>query len=187
MENFISNYTNTPNPITKFINKIGGFKLDGGDYSENIELLEAMKKVPLYIKSIIIPSNNAEELENLTDHNMYNTTIDNLLLELWNSFKISTKAIENLQSIYPNFITLDCMPYFEAEAKYEVLFGNFTKLLSKLDNTSLGMIFGNNDYKIELKFSDVILKVVESSEECSYIRAKSVEICCVCEEFCWIK
>ena len=36
MNNFISNYVNTQNPITKFFNKINYVKLDG-DYSKMIE------------------------------------------------------------------------------------------------------------------------------------------------------
>ena len=39
-----------------------------------------MKKVPLYVKRIEISSNIAEELENLTDPNLHNTPIDNLLI-----------------------------------------------------------------------------------------------------------
>ena len=102
MKNFLSNYSNIPNPITKFFNKINYVRLDG-DYSENIEWLESMKKVPLYVKSIKIPSNNEEELENLTDPNLHNPPIENLQLELKN-FKISPKAIENLKKKY--FLTL---------------------------------------------------------------------------------
>ena len=36
MNNFISNYANMPNPITKFFNKIDYVKLDE-DHSKNIE------------------------------------------------------------------------------------------------------------------------------------------------------
>ena len=40
---------------------------------------------------------------------------------------------------------------------------------------------------LKLEFSDVILKIVESNEEYSYIRAKSVKISCEDKEYCWIK
>ena len=187
MNNFISKYANMPNPITKFFNKINYVELDG-DYSKNIEWLEAMKKVPLYIKTILIYSSNAEELENLTDPNLHNTPIKKLqLLAGSKRFNISSKTIENLQSIYPNSITIDYYSFYPDEAAKGSLFENFTKLLSKLNQTSLEMGFWNIDYRIELEFSDVILKVVESKEECSYIRAKWVEIRCEDEEFCWIK
>ena len=75
MNNFISNYANTPNPITKFFNKIDYVSLYG-DFREKIEWLEAMKEVPLYVKYIKISSNDAEELEILTDPNLHNTPID---------------------------------------------------------------------------------------------------------------
>ena len=91
------NYANTPNPITKFFNKIDYVSLYG-DYSKNIELLEAMKKVSLYVKCIWIFSDNTEELENLTDPNLHNTPISNLQLVL-ESCNFSSKAIENLKNI----------------------------------------------------------------------------------------
>ena len=97
MDNFINNYANIPNPITKFFNKIDEVVLDWDD-SKNIEWLEAMKKVPLYAKDIEIYLHNADELENLTDPKLHNTPIKNLILELLNNFKISSKTIENLKS-----------------------------------------------------------------------------------------
>ena len=118
MNNFISNYANIPNPITKFFNKIDYVELDG-DFSRNIEWLEAMKKVPLYFKCIELSSNNTEELEILTDPNLHSTPINNLQLEL-ESFNISSKTIENLKSIYPNLITLDCNPFEKDETKNQV-------------------------------------------------------------------
>ena len=186
INNFISKYANIPNPITKFFNKLDYVKLDG-DYSKNIEWLEAMKKVPLYVKCIKISSNNTEELEILTDPNLHSTPISNLRLELLKSFKISSKTIENLQSIYPKSITLDDYSVHSSEIVYQVLFGNFTKLLTKLDQTSLEMGFYGDKYYFTLEFNDVIFKVVESKKECSYIRAKSVKIHCTDEDFCWIK
>ena len=185
MNNFISNYANIPNPIAKLFNKIYFISLFGRDYSKKIEWLEAMKKVPLYVKHILIPSNNAEELENLTDPNLHNPPIDKLLLEL-ESCKFSSKTIENLKTIYPNSITLLCNPFDKDENEDQILFGNFTKLLSNLDQTSLEIGL-NKNYYLKLEFRDVIFKVVESFEECSYIRAKSVEIRCVYEEFCLIE
>ena len=185
MNKFISNYANIPNPTTKFFNKIEDVSIVGDDHTKTIEWLEAMKKVPLYVKSIKICSNNAEELENLTDSNLHNTPISNLRLEL-KSFNISAKTVENLQTICPNSITISDDSISIDETMNQILYGNFTKLLSKLDNTSLEMDFNNNHYKIYFEFNDVIFKVVESNEECSYIRAKSVEIRCIAEEFCWI-
>ena len=185
MENFISNYANIPNPRTKFFNKIEYVELDK-DYREKIEWLEAMKKVPLYVKYISIYPNDAEELENLTDPNLHNTQISNLELKLRNC-NFSSKTIENLETICPNSITLsDCSIYSDKDA-YKTLFENFTKLLSNLDQTSLDMDFGKEYYNFELEFSDVIFKVVESNEECSYIRANSIEIRCYDEGLCWIK
>ena len=186
MNNFISKYANTPNPITKFFNKIYSVYLHG-DYSKKIEWLEAMKKVPLYVKCIYIISDNTEELENLTDPNLHNTPINNLWLE-FKSFNISSKTIENLKAIYPNLITLKADHISNDETTYKTLFVIITKLLSNLDQTSLKMDF-NKFYScwIKLKFSDVIFKVVESNEECSYIRAKSVKIRCEDKEICWIK
>ena len=184
MNNFISNYANIPYPIAKFFNKLDALLLYG-NYSKQIEWLEAMKKVPLYVKCILIKSNNAEELENVTDPNLHNPPIDKLLLEL-ESCNFSSKTIENLKTIYPNLITLLCNPFDNDKNANQVLFGNFTKLLSNLDQTSLVMGF-NKNYYFKLYFSDVIFKVVESKQECSYIRAKSVEIPCVCEELCRIK
>ena len=162
-------------------------RLDG-DYSENIEWLEDMKKVPLYVKSIKIRSNNADELENLTDPNLHNVPINKLDLEL-NSINISSKTIENLKAIYPSSITLETESYLfcNDESKHQALFKNFTKLLSNLDQTSLEMDFNKYDYRIKLELNDVFWKVVESKKECSYIRAKSVEILCKDEDFCWIK
>ena len=151
-----------------------------------IEWLEAIKKAALYAKCIKISSNNTEELENLTDPNLHNTSIKNLELEL-ESCNFSSKAIKNLKTIYPNLITLYCGSFNKNETAKQVLFRNFTKLLSNLDQTSLEMIFKGYDYKIYLEFNDVILKVVESNEEYSYIRAKFVEIRCIDEEFFWIK
>ena len=78
-------------------------------------------------------------------------------------------------------------PEYEDEDTYQVLFENFIKLLSKLDQTSLKMHFEENNFDLKLEFNDVIFKLVESNEECSYIRAKSVEICCADKQFCWIK
>ena len=141
MNNFISNYANIPNPITKFFNKIFNFKLYGSDDRENIEWLEDMKKVPLYVKCIEICSNNVEELENLTDPNLHNTPISNLKLTLLNRFNISSKTIENLQSIYPNSIRIEVLTKTQDESTKKVLFENFTKLLSNMDHTSLEMDF----------------------------------------------
>ena len=186
MESFISNYANIPNPITKFFNKLDYVSLEGNYYKEDIEWLESMKKVPLYVNFIKIYPDNAEELENLTDPNLHNTPISNLELEL-NRIKISSKTIENLKAIYPNSITLSDDSEEKDESTNQTLFRNFTKLLSKLDRTSLEMYFWNIDYRFELEFRDVIFKVVESKEECSYIRAKLVKISCEYEEFCWIK
>ena len=186
MNNFIRYYSNIQNPITKFFNKIQNLELTG-DKSKNIKWLEAMKKVPLYVKWIRISSNNAEELENLTDPNLYNTLIDNLELALWNSFKFSSKTIENLKAIYPNSITLSTNHRNKGEPIKQALLMNFTKLLSKLDHTSLEMKLNKYSYNCKLEFSDVILKVVKSMKKCSYIRAKSVRIDCRAEEFCWIK
>ena len=146
-----------------------------------------MKKVPLYVKSIKIPLNDAEQLENLTDPNLHNTPINNLQLKYLKSFKISSKTIENLKKIYPSSITLSDNSKTKDEVSKQVLFENFTKLLSKLNLTSLMMDFEGNYFKLKLEFSDVILKSVESNEECSYIKAKLVEIRCEDEEFCWIK
>ena len=185
MNNFISNYANTPNPITKFFNKIEYVQLYG-DYSENIEWLEAMKKVPLYAKTFKIFSDNTEELENLTDPNLHNTPIDNIQLEL-ESCNFSSKLIENLKTIYPNSIRFYCNPFNKDETKHQVYFANFTKLLSNLDLNSLKLDFDWMYFYLNLDFSDVILKIVESNEEYSYIRAKSVEISCTDKEFCWIK
>ena len=151
-----------------------------------IEWLEAMKKVHLYVKHIWIPSNNAEELEKLTDPNLHNTSISNLQWE-FKSFNISSKTIENLKAIYPSLITLNLDYRYLNETTNQTLFGNFTKLLSKLNQTSLMMDFEGNYFKLKLEFSDVILKAVESNEECSYIRAKSIEIRFRDEKFCWIK
>ena len=144
-----------------------------------------MKKVPLYAKYISIVSKNEEQLEKLTDPNIHNTPIYNLWL--LNSFKISSKTVENLKAIYPNSIRLKANPKTEDEAINQVLFENFTKLLSMLDQSSLEMDFEQEDYYFKLVFNDAIFKVVESKRECSYIRAKSVEIRCSGEEFCWIK
>ena len=185
MNTFISKYANTPNPITKFFNKIDYVWLDE-DHSKNIEWLEAMKKVAFYVEKIRIYSNDAEQLENLTDPNLHNTPISNLQLEL-KSFNFSSKTIENLKTIYPNLITLLCNPWNWDETAKQVLFLNFTKLLSNLDQTSLEMIFSKCDYRIYLEFRDVIFKVVESKEECSYIRAKSVEILCGDDILRWIE
>ena len=183
MNNFISNYANILNPIAKFFNKIDRVKLDE-DYSKNIEWLEAMKKAPLYAKCISISSNNTKELENLTDPNLHNTPIGILELQLV-SWNFSSKTIENLKTIYPNSIRLYCNQFEKDENADQVLFGNFTKLLSNSNQTSLEMGFKRNYFKLE--FSDVIFKVVESFEECSYIRAKSVKISCEDKEFWWIK
>ena len=185
MNYFIRKYANIPNPIKNFFNKINYVRLCE-DYSKNIEWLEAMKKVPLYVKTISISSNNAEELEDLTDPNLLNTQISILKLVL-ESIKISDKTIENLQAIYPNSITLRDDSQTKDESTKEVLFGNFTKLLSKLDKTSLELEYYGNSNKFEIEFNDVIFKVVESKKECSYIRAKSVEIHCKGEELYWIK
>ena len=111
MNNFISNYVNIPNPITKFFNIINYVRLYGDDHSKNIEWLEAMKKVPLYVKLIEIYPNDAKEFENLTDPNLHNTPINNLWLE-FKSFYISSKTIENLKAIYPNSIRFEVDPYF---------------------------------------------------------------------------
>ena len=98
-----------------------------------------MKKAPLYVKTIEIYLKNAEELENLTDPNLHNTPISNLILKL-KIFKISAKTIENLKAIYPKLITL-CFydPHDKDVYAYKSLFENFTKLLSNLDQTSLVM------------------------------------------------
>ena len=186
MNNFIRKYANIPNPITSFFNKIDSALLYESNYREEIEWLEAMKKVPLYVKKIYINPNNAEELENLTDPNLHNTPINKLELE-FRSFSFSLKTIENLKAIYPNSITLEDDSVEKDESTNQALFENFTKLLSKLDRTSLEMIFQKNYYKIKIEFRDVIFKVVESKSECSYIRAKSVEIRCKDKQFCWIK
>ena len=146
-----------------------------------------MKKVPLYVKSIKIPLNDAEKLENLTDPNLHNTPINNLELNFLKSFKISPKTIENLKAIYPNSITLSDDSVEKDDYANQVLFGNFAKLLSKLDQTSLEMGFDEDYFGFKLEFSDVILRVVESKEECSYIRAKSVKIRCKDEELYLIK
>ena len=185
MNNFISNYANIPNPITKFFNKIDYVSLSGDD-SRNIEWLEAMKKVPLYVKNILIKSNNTEQLEILTDPNLHNTPIKHLIL-YFGSFKISSKTIENLKTLYPNLITIYFNPFEKDENKNQVLFLNFTKLLSKLYRTSLQMGFDGMYAYLTLEFSDVILKIVESNEEYSYIRAKSVKISCTDKELWWIK
>ena len=189
MGNFISNYANIPNPITKFFNKIDYVRLCE-DYSKMIWCLEAMKKVPLYVKKISIPSNYEEELEILTDPNLHNTPISNLELKLLDSFCFSSKTIENLKAIYPNLITLeadDSDLFCNDETLYQALFQNFTKLLSNLDQTSLQVDFEWYYFNFKLEFRDVIFKVVESKEEWSYIRATSVEIRCKYEELCWIK
>ena len=185
MKNFISNYGNIPNPITKFFNKIDSISLDG-DYSKMIEWLEAMKKVPLYAKRIEISSNSEEQLEHLTAPNLHNTPIDNLQLEL-KSFNVSAKTIENLKSIYPNSIKLINFSETKDKIVKQGLFENFTKLLSKLDQTTLEMGFKYDNFSIKLEFSDVIFKVVELKNECSYIRAKSVMTNCAADDFCWIK
>ena len=85
MNNFISKYANTPNSITKFFNKIYSVYLHG-DYSKKIEWLEAMKKVPLYVKCFSISLNNEEELEKLTDPNLHNAPINNLKLQFFEKF-----------------------------------------------------------------------------------------------------
>ena len=180
------NNANIPNPITKFFNKIDEVKLTG-DYSKMIKLLEAMKKVPLYAENISIFSiDNTEKLENLTDPNLYNTPIDNIELEL-KSCNFSSKTIENLQTIHRNSITLYCDPFEKDETVDQDMFVNFTKLLSNLDQTSLVLGVDWMYSYLNLEFSDVILKIVESNEEYSYIRAKSVKISCEDEDFCWIK
>ena len=186
MDNFIRKYANISNPITEFFNKIYFVSLYG-DYSKQIEWLEAMKKVPLYVKSIKILLNDAEKLENLTDPNLHNTPINNLELNFLKNFKISPKTIENLKAIYPNSITLSDDSVEKDESTNQALFENFNKLLSKLDRTSLEMDFQKNYFKLKLEFRDVIFKVMESNEECSYIRAKSVEIRCEYEELYLIK
>ena len=143
IDNFISNYANIVNPITKFFNKIYYVVLDGDDHSKKIEWLEAMKKVPLFVKSISIYSKNEEQLENLTDPNLHNTPISNLKLRLLESFNFSAKTIENLKAIYPNSITLEtdgCL-FYKDESKHQVFLKNFTKLLSNLDQTSLQVNF----------------------------------------------
>ena len=145
-----------------------------------------MKKVPLYVENISISSDNTEELLNLTDPNLHNTPIENIELEL-RSCNFSSKTIENLKTIHPNSITLYCNQYDKDETTNQDMLVNFTKLLSNLDQTSLEMGCCEDDYKFMLKFSDKIFKVVESNEECSYIRAKSVEIRCKDKDFCWLK
>ena len=175
MNIFIRNYANIPNPITKFFNKIYFVELDKSDYIRKIKLLEAMKKVPLYLKHIKISSINSEQLENLTDPNLHNTQISNLILKL-KSCNFSSKTIENLKTICPNLITLYCNSFEKDDFKNQVYFENFTELLSNLDHTSLEMRSWENDYSLKLEFNDAILKVVGSNEECSYIRTKSVEI-----------
>ena len=186
MRKFIRNYANIPNPITKFFNKIEDVELDGDDQSINIEWLEAMKKVPLYVKTILLYPNNTNELEILTDPNLHNPPIDNLHLSFKN-VKISSKTIENLKAICPNSITINEISPFLDESTKQASFDNFTKLLSELDQTSLEMDFEENNFNLKLEFIDVIFKVMESKKECSYIRAKSVEIQCLDEELCWIK
>ena len=148
--------------------------------------MEAIKKVPLYIKRIKISSNNTEQLENLTDPNLHNTPINNLELVL-KSCNFSSKTIENLKTIHPNSITLYRGPFDKDETKNQVYFANFTKLLSNLDQISLEMGTESDDFDFRLEFNDVILKIVESNEECSYIRAKSIKISCEDKEYCWIK
>ena len=186
MNKFLKNYANTQNPITKFFNKIYYASLSG-DYSKKIKWLEAMKKVPLYVKRISIYSDNADELENLTDPKLHNTPIEKLEWTLSNSFEISSKTIENLKAINPNSINIDYNQFSNDEDVNQAFFGNFTKLLSNLDQTSLVMDFNKYDFSNKLDFSDVIFKVVESNEECSYFRAKSVVIHCKDEDFWWIK
>ena len=187
MRKFISNYANIPDPITKFFNKINYVELDERDYSKQIEWLEAIKKVPLYVKCIELSSNNAEELEKLTDSNLHNTRMSSLKLNLENSIKISSKTIENLTAIYPYSITLSNIPSYRDETAYKILFENFAKLLSNFDQISLVLGTDYDDFDFRLEFNDVIFKVVDSNKECSYIKAKSVEIRCEDEEFCWIK
>ena len=119
MNNFISNYANTPNPITKFFNKIDEVNLDREDHSKKIEWLEAMKKVPLYVENISIFSDNTEELEYLTDPNLHNTSISNLFFKL-DRFNISAKTIENLKTIHPNSIKLYCHPFVKDETVDQV-------------------------------------------------------------------
>ena len=144
-----------------------------------------MKKVPLYVKDIEISSNDAEELENLTDPNRHNTQIRNLLLVL-KSCNFSSKTIENLKKICPNSINIFDPSYEDGDTNQD-MFENFTKLLSNLDQTSLMIGFERDSYSFKLEFSDLIFKFVESKKECSYIRAKSVEILCYDENFCKIK
>ena len=152
MNNFISKYANTPNSITKFFNKIDRVKLDG-NYSKMIEWLEAMKKVPLYVKCIEISSNNAEKLENLTDPSLHNTPIINLKLKMLDSCNFSSKTIENLKAIYPNSITLeaDYDSYYKDETANQALLKKFTKLLAKLDQASLDMDFDITHFLLKIK------------------------------------
>ena len=187
MNNFIRKYANIPNPITNFFNKIYSALLCEDDYREEIEWLEAMKKVPLYVECIKISSNNTEQLEKITDPKLHNTPINILELTLDENFNFSSKTIENLKAIYPNSITLNYRHFSIYTTANQILIGNFTKLLSKLDQTSLLSTFYGEFFDLELEFSDVIFKVVESNEECSYIKAKSVEIRWTAEDFCWIK
>ena len=187
MDNFIQNYTNISNSIAKLFNKIYFVLLFGRDYSKKIEWLEAMKRVPLYVKYISIYPYNVEELENLTNPNLHITPINNLRISKWKSFKISSKAIENLKAIYPNSITLTANQRTKDESIKQALFRSFIKLLSKLDQTSLVMDIQEKNFNFKLEFINVIWKVVKSKEKCSYIRAKSVRICCVGDELCWIK
>ena len=145
-----------------------------------------MKKVPLYVISISIYPNDAKELENLTDPNLQNSPISNLELEFKN-FKFSSKTIENLQSICLNSINIFDLSSYEIGDTNQDMFENFTKLLSKLDQTSLTMYFIEDDYSFKLEFNDVIFKFVKSKKECSYIRAKSLKILCYDEDFSKIK
>ena len=104
-----------------------------------------MMKVPLHAKTISISPNNAEQLEKLTDPNLHNTPISNLQLQLKSS-NFSTKTIENLKTIYPNSIMLYCNSYNKNETAYKTLFVNYTKLLSKLNQTSLEMNYDGYNY-----------------------------------------
>ena len=141
--------------------------------------MQVIKSAPLYVDYFRIDAENSEELEQLTNPNLYNTPISEYHMEFEAKLKISSEVIKNLQIIKPKKIVLGYRINMENLFYYkemnQILLSNFIEFLFKFDQTELSMnAFDSPDFV--LKFNNAVWKVVKSNNEYSYARMDTLTI-----------
>ena len=141
---------------------------------EKLKQLEIMTKASVIASSLYIDAKSSEELEKITCPDYYKEEIINFFINIKENFEISDITLQNLDQIKYTEISLSFYDYAYSNLDYEIVWLNYCKIISSLNNNSVNADI-SYDFKSNwtLNFEDTIVKMTAPNNQNMFIKCEN--------------